>query len=237
MKVTNLRHPWLFLALLACCWSARGFLMGQLSPSWAGGASRRAAALRAGAESVLEAFRPEGCPLLAVDAGLRMGFSVFDRAGVLRAYGSHHVEEQLELKALAEQVIGAASHAAAEPIACVVCEGEESCVQPWRDAALALSERVQCAVVAPPEWRGVLLLPREASSGANAKAAARLIARQVVHVHGDHSPLAPRVTSKMNTDAAEAILIGFWASRVALALPPPHVERYTNGGVVLPPPG
>jgi len=92
-------------------------------------------------------------------------------------------------------------------------------------------------LVAANHWRKHLLLPRERTNKQQAKHAARLIARQLIHNNNlNHS------FSKPTTDAAEAICFGAWAIRelrlssssTRLKLPP-IVSRYTNGNIALPP--
>ena len=88
-------------------------------------------------------------------------------------------------------------------------------------------------VVEPRAWRGALLSPKEYRSGQRAKAAARLIARQIVADRGAGGEM--RHEGPFNTDAAEAVLLGYfsvlqlgWVRRV------PPVRRWQNGDVVVP---
>ena len=71
-----------------------------------------------------------------------------------------------------------------------------------------------------------------------AKAAARLVSRQIAYEHSAEG-CAP-IPSKLPTDAAEAVLAGYYAVRKlgwidAEAARKPPVQRYMNGAVVLPP--
>lgn len=59
----------------------------------------------------------------------------------------------------------------------IATEGENGYIlKAWADALPDLS----VIRVSPEEWRSVLLLPKEKSNSSNAKAAARLVARQIV---------------------------------------------------------
>lgn len=57
------------------------------------------------------------------------------------------------------------------------------------------------------EWRATVLIPRERMDAASAKQAARKKARALVAKMQGPKP------SSLNTDAAEAVLIGFYAVR------------------------
>ena len=88
--------------------------------------------------------------------------------------------------------------------------------------------------VSPEAWRADLLLPKERKSGVAAKAAARLVARQIVAEHSAPGCVQPE---KLPTDAAEAVLAGYHAVRQLGwrgSKAEPAVKRYTNGAVVLP---
>ena len=86
--------------------------------------------------------------------------------------------------------------------------------------------------VSPETWRRELLLPKERKSGAAAKAAARLVARQVVLERGTAGQAH---AGRFPTDAAEAVLIGYYAVRKLgwCKDDGPAVKRYTNGVVIL----
>lgn len=124
--------------------------------------------------------------------------------------------------------------------------------------------------VSPAQWRERLLTPKERSSANSAKAASRDIARQLLrrfaasplepyvwggahsHAHvtrreGDGSGGTMKKRNRMNTDAAEALLIGYYGvleresgsgglslgntAAVAAAGVSCPVERYTNGNI------
>jgi Calcineurin-like phosphoesterase len=102
--------------------------------------------------------------------------------------------------------------------------------------------------VRPEEWRMDLLNEKEKRSGEDAKAASRLIARQIIADYSVYNTeTGPPGTStgahsyqhvgKLPTDAAESILLGYhvcrrlgWIQRV------PPVRRFTNGSIIVPKP-
>ena len=97
----------------------------------------------------------------------------------------------------------------------------------WSEAAPHLS----ILRVSPEEWRSELLLNKERSSGSNAKAASRLVARQVVEDYG----VMDRHQGKFPTDVAEAVCLGLYVSRkLGWIQRDLAVRRYTNGNVVVP---
>ena len=75
-------------------------------------------------------------------------------------------------------------------------------------------------------------MPKERKTGVAAKAAARLIARQVVVERG---AAGQKHAGKFPTDAAEAVLAGYYAVRRLgwCEGDGPPVRRYTNGVVIL----
>ena len=201
--------------------------------------------------------------LLAVDLGLRTGLALYDGAGRLLRYEQYpRVEDALSLGALAESWLdgNALTAKSAPEVEVEVDEASEEGESPilpvthlaieggdvelrdeWDAAALRSARRrgdgAQPAVqvdVSPEAWRRELLLPKERKSASAAKAAARLIARQVVTQRGADGVKAHE--GKFPTDAAEAVLIGYYAARRlgwcggdGLKA----VQRYTNGAVVL----
>ena len=138
--------------------------------------------------------------LLAVDLGLRCGWAAFDGTGRLLGYGSRHYGNRSALRKAIPQVLGACPR-----LARLVVEGGGELYIPWEKEATRRGIAVR--QVASEEWRKALLKPYERGSGADAKAAADGLAREVIERSG-----AKRPTS-LRHDAAEAILVGVWASR------------------------
>ena len=88
-------------------------------------------------------------------------------------------------------------------------------------------------VVEPRAWRRALLTPKEQKTGKLAKAAARLIARQVVAECSAQADA--RHEGAFNTDAAEAVLLGFFSVlELGWVQRSPSVRRYQNGDIVVP---
>jgi hypothetical protein len=137
--------------------------------------------------------------LLAVDLGLRCGWATFDPEGRLVAYGSRHYGTRTMLRKAIPRILD--DH---PRLALLVIEGGGDLFVPWHKEA----ERRGIAVqqVMGEEWRRRILLPRQQTSGKDAKAAADGAAREVIERSG-----AKRPTS-LRHDAAEAILVGAWAA-------------------------
>jgi hypothetical protein len=138
--------------------------------------------------------------LLAVDLGLRCGWAAFDESGRLLAYGSRHYGNRSALRKAIPQILGAYPR-----LARLVVEGGGELYIPWEKEAARRGIAVR--QVASEEWRKAILKPYEQRSGVDAKAAAEGLAREVIERSG-----AKRPTS-LRHDAAEAILVGVWASR------------------------
>lgn len=138
--------------------------------------------------------------LLAVDLGLRCGWAAFDERGRLLAYGSRHFGNRGILRKAVPQILGQYPK-----LRRLVVEGGGELFIPWQKEA----ERRDVAVrqVMGEVWRRELLTPSQQRSGPVAKDAADQIAREVIERSG-----AKRPTS-LRHDAAEAILVGVWASR------------------------
>jgi hypothetical protein len=138
--------------------------------------------------------------LLAVDLGLRCGWAAFDEAGRLLDYGSRHFGNRSVLRKAVPQILS--QYAGLRRL---VVEGGGELFIPWKKEA----ERRGIAVrqVMGDVWRRDLLNPSQHRSGKDAKEAADKVAREVIE-RSD----AKRPTSLMH-DAAEAILVGVWASR------------------------
>ena len=137
--------------------------------------------------------------LLAVDLGLRSGWAAFGAAGRLLAYGSRHYGTRAMLRKAIPQILGEYP-----ALATLVVEGGGELFIPWQKEAARRGLAVR--QVMGEEWRKSVLLPYQRKSGKDAKAAADGVAREVIEKSG-----AKRPTS-LRHDAAEAILVGVWAS-------------------------
>ena len=157
-----------------------------------------------------EAASSAGPSLLAVDLGLRSGLAVYARDGRLVRYRSTHFPTVGALKKALPRVIDEAPG-----LAWLVCEGDRHYASIWARLAEKRGARVLWA--SAERWRPVLLTPAERTDGAQAKASAERLARQVIAVSGARRP------TSLTHDVAEAILIGLWGALEVgwiTALPP-----------------
>jgi len=138
--------------------------------------------------------------LLAIDLGLRCGWAAFDEGGRLRGYGSRHFGNRAVLRKAVPQILSQYPN-----LGRLVVEGGGDLFIPWKKEA----ERRGITVrqVMGDVWRRDILNPSQHRSGKDAKEAADKVAREVIERSG-----AKRPTSLMH-DAAEAILVGVWATR------------------------
>ncbi len=136
--------------------------------------------------------------LLAVDLGIRSGLAVYDRRGHLLDYRSTNFGSRRRLKQAVYGVIRDAG-----PPAHLIVEGDRNLGQIWQRAGAKLG--AQYHAVTPKTWRQAVLQPHQRRDAATAKQAADTLARRVIELTG-----ADRPTS-LRHDAAEAILIGWWA--------------------------
>lgn len=138
--------------------------------------------------------------LLAVDLGLWTGLALYGRDGRLIRHGSSHFPSRAALRSAATAVV-----AAAGDLRWLYAEGPADLARAWHREALRRGAGVRLVVA--EDWRPGLLLPRERRSGEAAKGRADPLARKVIAWSGLPLPKALR------HDAAEAILLGFWAVR------------------------
>jgi len=136
--------------------------------------------------------------LLAIDLGLRCGWASFNQEGRLLAYGSRHFGNRTTLRKAIPQILD--EHPRLELL---VIEGGGDLFVPWEKEA----ERrgIDVKQVMGEEWRRQILLPRDRTSGKDAKEAADGAAREVIERSGARRP------TSLRHDAAEAILVGRWA--------------------------
>jgi hypothetical protein len=137
--------------------------------------------------------------LLAIDLGLRCGWAAFDRSGRPLGYGSRHFGNRSAHRRAIPQIL-----APFPELAILVLEGGGDLYFPWEKEARRLGLDVR--QVMGEVWRPAMLTPSQRRNGPAAKAAALLAARDFL----ERSALK-RPTS-LRHDAAEAILVGAWAS-------------------------
>ncbi len=139
--------------------------------------------------------------LLAVDLGLRTGLAVFARDGRLVRYRSQNYGTVARLKRAAWGEL-----AEVDALEALVVEGDAALARVWARAAEKRGARAVLAVQAH-DWRPAMLAARDRRTGADAKAAADVLARAIIAQSGLPRPKALR------HDAAEAICLGAWACR------------------------
>jgi hypothetical protein len=138
--------------------------------------------------------------LLAVDVGLAAGFALFSLSGRLLWARSRHLGARASLKRLAAGMLRDL-----EGLHFVVLEGGGDLAEVWTKEAVRRG--IEAWIMPAEEWRATVLIPRERMDAASAKQAARKKARALVAKMQGPKP------SSLNTDAAEAVLIGFYAVR------------------------
>jgi len=138
--------------------------------------------------------------LLAIDLGLRCGWAAFDETGRLLGYGSRHFGTRAALRKAVPQILAQYPH-----LVRLVVEGGGDLFVLWEKEAARRGIAVR--QVMGEQWRASVLPPSARRTGEDAKAAAEELAREVIERSG-----AKRPTS-LRHDAAEAILVGAWASR------------------------
>lgn len=135
--------------------------------------------------------------LLAIDLGLRIGFSLFDRDGRLVRYGSRHFGTRSQLRTGLRAMLADSGH-----VTVLVLEGGGDVATPW--LAEARRRGLHVLQTDAGRWREKLLLPREQRPGLDAKKPADTLARAVIAELGTRRP------TSLRHDAAEAVLIGVW---------------------------
>jgi predicted phosphodiesterase len=167
--------------------------------------------------------------LLAVDLGLKSGVSLFSSDGKLVRYEQFQFERD-SLERSIPRMIRQWEDQAGD-----CCKVTHLAIEGGDTALLGMWERATPGIstlrVRPEEWRAELLTWKENKNGASAKAASRLIARQMVTDFG----IMEEHCGKFPTDMAESVLLGTHvARRLGWIQREPAVRRYTNGNVVTP---
>ncbi len=152
--------------------------------------------------------------LLAVDLGLRCGLAWWAR-GVNGADGAvrlvrHRCTEfhtKARLKAALPGVL-----AEVAGVVAVVGEGDRGLWAYWEKVSAARG--VEAVWVSPETWRVGLWGAGAPVEGVAAKARARVVADGGPGVEGLVAQFGGRRATRLRTDAAEAVCIGYWAARV-----------------------
>jgi len=135
--------------------------------------------------------------LLAIDLGLRMGLARYASDGRLLVYRSHNLGTVGRLKRAVPRLLEMTDRH-------LFAEGDRHLFEVWlREADRC---RIPARLVAAETWRQGILFDRQFRNGRTAKQSADRLARRVIEWSD-----APRPTS-LRHDAAEAILLGLWAT-------------------------
>ena len=137
--------------------------------------------------------------LLAVDLGLRSGLAHFAADGRLLMYRSTHFGSVKSLKKGVPGIFKSLGH-----VEHVVVEGDRNLGEVWKKWAQYRGAHFH--TVNAEQWRSQLLLARKQTSGKRAKGEADVLARRLIEWSGLKRP------TSLRHDAAEAILIGLWAT-------------------------
>lgn len=177
--------------------------------------------------------------LLAVDLGLKSGLSLYNEQGSLVRYEQFTFNREMLQRDIVQIMVkweadtnneANFDFATGKPwkITHVAVEGgDTSLLATWTRAI----PNISLLRVSPEEWRSELLNAKESQSGESAKAASRLIARQIVEDFGSMDLHA----GKFPTDVAESVLLGMYCCRrLGWITRTPVVRRFTNGNVVTP---
>ena len=138
--------------------------------------------------------------LIAIDVGLKCGFARFASDGRLEWFQARDLGSRARLKKAAEAILRDQP-----PLEGIVIEGGGDLAEIWKRAARRLG--VPLEQVSAETWRPDLLLPRQQRGSVKAKQAAHKLAEKVIAEHGSKS------ATRLRTDAAEAILVGYWAAK------------------------
>jgi hypothetical protein len=159
--------------------------------------------------------------LLSVDLGLKTAFACFDKGGRVFWLQSRHFSSPAVMRR------GISALLTDMPVFHeVLIEGGGNLAKIWmRELEL---RSITPEIVQAEKWRADLLYPREQRSGGKAKETAHLLASEVLEWSNWKGP------SSNTSDAAEAILSGFWymATRRGLAeIPPGFRSRLSRNSV------
>ncbi len=132
-----------------------------------------------------------------MDLGLRTGLALFERDGWLRWYRSQHFGTRTQLRRAVPALLETSG------VTHLVLEGGGPIALIWVHEARRRGIAVR--QISAEVWRNRLLTPKQQLSRERSKQSAQALARQVIAMSN-----APKPTS-LRHDAAEAILIGYWA--------------------------
>jgi hypothetical protein len=137
--------------------------------------------------------------LLAVDVGLRTGLALYGDGGGLVWYRSQNFGSAPRLRRAVHGMLESLPR-----LQWLVLEGGGPLADIWEREGTRRGVTIER--IGAERWREPLLYDRERRTGAQAKSHAGELARRIIEWSG-----ADRPTS-LRHDAAEAIVIGFWAA-------------------------
>ncbi|MFP4471914.1 MAG: hypothetical protein ACLFPE_14615 [Bacteroidales bacterium] len=138
--------------------------------------------------------------LLSVDLGVKTGLAMFSSEGRLLWFRSQNFGNAARLRKAIPWLLNEE-----EDLSHLVIEGGGPLLKIW-DAFLE-KRNIEVIKTMADNWRHDLLLDREQRRAKSAKANAVIYARRVIEKLSDHK------ATSLNADAAEAIMIGLWASK------------------------
>lgn len=137
--------------------------------------------------------------LLAVDLGVKTGFSVFNSEGQLVWYQSRNFGNRKRLKDSIPELISRF-----DPLTYLYLEGGGQMGEIWIKSTQYSG--LEVVMFHAEEWRKDLFYQREITNTRELKIRARQYSEKVIKAIGTQKFLKP------DADAAEAILIGLWAA-------------------------
>jgi hypothetical protein len=136
--------------------------------------------------------------LLAVDLGVKTGLALYSSTGKLVWFRSQNFGNASRLRKAIPAIL-TCDH----DLKYLVVEGGGPLFKIWENEAN--QRNIEIVHTMAEQWRPVILLPREQRGGISSKKNAIIYAHNIIKKLADH-----RATS-LTDDAAEAILIGYWA--------------------------
>lgn len=167
--------------------------------------------------------------LLSVDCGLRTGMAIYD---VNENFASLKHYEYRRFESLNDMKLSIPRTLEVYDPKVVVVEGDRVMQDLWSQFVdsenTSKKGNIELLPIVAEDWRHDLLLPSERKNGLSSKLCASQISRQIIYNSGLAVP-----PKKMNTDAAEAILIGYWGC-IQKGWSIQRIDRFDNGNIVQP---
>lgn len=136
--------------------------------------------------------------LLAIDLGIRTGLALYGPEGKLSWYRSKNYGTAAALRRGSNTLLKSLPD-----LSIIVIEGGGALAAIWEREADR--RNIPVKQISAEQWRHSLLYPREQHTGLQAKHYADDMARRIIRWSGIPQP------ASLRHDAAETVLIGFWA--------------------------